>query len=205
MKNIKQLWADPVWSKVIASIIVTIILACVALLWQNIWPFVQNYSKQLFDFLSWAFVFFVQNFFVILSVVLIGMLVFLSLRLFRLKYPTKVPSNTALEWFNSQTNETRYFPALLWFPVNRTLITPRYDTDTESLDHVPEVVDLIHNKALRIRRENVLQYSFQIDREVYRLLESEIHADDIPIEAKQLIEHLRQTDFLFLFPRRRMI
>jgi hypothetical protein len=203
MKNIKQLWADPVWSKVIATIIATLILGGVALLWQSIWPIVQNLLKYLFDLLSWTFTLFVQNFFVVLSIFLISIVAFLSLKLYRIKRPEKVPSNTALEWFNSQTDYNRYFPALLWFPVNRTLITPCYFTDTESLDHIPEIVDLIHNKALRIRRESAVQYSFQIDRELYGLIEKEIRADDIPEEVKRLLEHLRQTDFLFLFPRRR--
>ncbi|MGA9365785.1 MAG: hypothetical protein WBW16_15595 [Bacteroidota bacterium] len=204
MKTAKELWADPVWSKVIASLIAAVIFGSIALLRQTLWQTIANAYKQAYELAAWISLLLIQNVFMVLTFVLFFIVIVLLYKLrSRNKLSNEPAPSAATKWFNSQNQGERYLPILMWFPANRTLITPRYYSDTESLDHIPEIVDLLHRKALIKRQENAVQYSFQIDRELYRIIEKEFHSPDKEADAEQLIEHLRRTDFIYLFPKRK--
>ncbi|MGA2784860.1 MAG: hypothetical protein ABSF09_09215 [Candidatus Bathyarchaeia archaeon] len=202
MTSLKKAWSDPVWSKVIAGIILSVIGAAAIYLL----PPVQAVAFDFLKFLSDMYAFVSTNPFVLSTGILAFVVILLLIKLSRksrltsshnMKTSTERPLG-GVKWLSSLPDEEFHkYSFLLWFPLNHTLRTPKYYTGSEGLDHVPEVHELVNRNVLDIIIEDVIHFSVQIEPDVYKHLENELLGawNSLPQKRKDELQQFRNTDF----------
>jgi hypothetical protein len=198
--RLRTIWKDAVWSKVIAWAIIGIIGSIGVILWRP----GREVALGLLRFLQEVRDFLWENPFALTSAILLMLVVALYSRLRRVNH--KQSERVGLQWIESLREDelVKYVPILLWFPANRTLKSPKYYVSSESLDHVPEIVELVEHRVLTIVIETVVHFSVQIDKEVCRKLEQEIiqNQNQLPGDKQKQIKVLRSIDFRDMFRTR---
>lgn len=198
MSLLTKLWNDPVWSKVIA----TSIIATGAFAISYFSPPVAHFFLYLWSWVEQAYDSVTDNIFILTTFLLGLALIFV---IYRQKSNRYISNNArtnekaiGINWFKSLDEQqfSRY-AFLIWFPLNHSLRTPRYYLRHESIDHIPEIHELIQRQVIAIHRDNVIRFTVRIDDQVYYYLDSKLH-DEYPQlseEEKRALENIRNSDF----------
>jgi len=203
LQYLKKIWHDPVWSKVISTVIIAsagTTLYFLINIFKNIIDFFQKYFDE--SSIPWF----------------ISAFIFLAF-LVQLKRKRKIPipiSNTntnqinnPLQWVqNFSLEEHARYLFLLWFPVNHTLRSQSYrkpgyrSIESISFEHIPEIRDCIDKKVLKYFHQNKMEFGLEVDRDVYEYFDGLYLRDSKKLadELKLIISNFQTRSFEQLFP-----
>jgi len=194
MSLIRRVWVDPVWSKVIAGAILALCTSLAIIIWAPIKE-IALYTR---DFVT-------TNFFVLTTAVLAVVLLY-TLRGKRRSAPSQIVSKGkkrspqplgGIEWLDSLTeDELSKYAFLVWFPLNRSLKTQKYFYNSESLDHIPEIEELIRRRVIRIQREDMVQFTVRVESDIYKYFEDLLQRslDGMQQQKEDNLQSLRGSD-----------
>ena len=185
MQMLKQIWNDPVGSKVIAGVIL----------------FVLGWLSTLFAPVRLAFIntiiYLGHNPFAIATCILAIIVIVLF---FRLQASKSKNSEAPLTWLSQLSQDRmRSFKFLYWFPVHHTLKTSQYYFSSQNIDHIPEIRDLLDHGVLTTRSEGINLYSFAIDTKCFKYLEQQLSKFPASEKAQIYFEKIQSNDFILYF------
>ncbi len=197
-KSIKKVWTDPVWSTVIAAVI----LSLGTIIWAPVRDWIWNTGIMCLLFIQ-------TNYSRIIIAVLIVIVIIQFVRNKKAKKSiphilTNTPTTlSGKNWLVSLSNEDfQKYMFILWFPINHRLQThPLFQSET--LTHIPEIFELQKRKILFDSFFSAIEYVISIDKETYDYLEEQINIlgrkDFAAIE--KLKQQFGNCAFHMLFPK----
>ena len=207
---IKQIWKDPVWSKVIASGLV-VLFGSLYLTISERWSWLVAQVSPLWIFIK-------GHLLEMIIIVLIILLLVSWRKIRQLSSRSKATAkarDSAVIWLTSlQGEEAQKYSFLAWFPVRETLHTEPYHLPgvvrgygDVSFDGIRVIVNLFEKGVLRKKNINLTEYVLEIDQKCYDYLEKILidgAKSENPEDQKnyeKLKTYLRGVPFVRQFPQ----
>jgi hypothetical protein len=179
--KIKEIWEDPVWSKVISAGIIAVLGFLIMYIFKSYIKFLVPYFKQYYREM------------IIILLFLVLVIILVSLLLQKLK---KKKAN--IRWFKKYINSAAiletYF--LIWFPLNGVMRSPvsrLAATDNLKILHSRKIKPLIDNNIISFS----LYGSVEISEKVYDILNDFLksNSDRTNKQEMELLSATQKTDF----------
>ncbi len=186
-KLLSRIWNDPVGSKVISGIILSILGALAYIF------------LPLLKWLKFIYTSFITNPFVylfVLSLLIIFILLKRNMKVIKINSPKKI---IGMGWFANLSDDQFYrYLFLLWFPLHHSLQSEQL-YEREKLDHIPEIHELFKAKILRKKYDSIaaITYVIEIDKGVYDYLDEFYQREKSSFDDRmwELIEVWRKSLF----------
>lgn len=199
---LNKIWKDPVWSKVIATGIITLLVLIVGL-----YPKVSGWLMTWLGYLWHNLFLYLFILSVIVNVILIIKLNNIRKASGRIKGDNlSAGKETGSNWFINLDDISFYkFIFLLWFPLHRTLQTEEF-FNSERFDHIPEFHDLYTKRVIYNKQVSAIHYVIVIDKGVYDYLEEFYHSDNekFGVPLNNFVNLLKTMSFYDLMQPRRI-